>query len=46
VYRFLASNYDVGDEIFFVVFSRGAYTARAVTGTGRAVRAVDEEGDG
>jgi len=31
-YRFLALNYDPGDEIFVFGFSRGAYTARSVVG--------------
>jgi uncharacterized protein (DUF2235 family) len=31
-YRFLAQNYEPGDEIFIVGFSRGAYTARSVAG--------------
>lgn len=31
-YGFLANNYDPGDEIFFVGFSRGAYTARSIAG--------------
>ena len=31
-YRFLALNYDQGDEIFVFGFSRGAYTARSVVG--------------
>ena len=31
-YRFLALNYDDGDEIFVFGFSRGAYTARSVVG--------------
>ena len=31
-YRFLASNYEPGDEIFVFGFSRGAYTARSVVG--------------
>ncbi|PJI94730.1 DUF2235 domain-containing protein [Luteimicrobium subarcticum] len=31
-YRFLAMNYDPGDEIFVIGFSRGAYTARSVAG--------------
>src|SRR5512140_2213884 len=31
-YRFLAQNYDPGDEIFVVGFSRGAYTARSLAG--------------
>lgn len=31
-YEFLCSNYEDGDEIFFLGFSRGAYTARAMAG--------------
>ncbi len=31
-YRFLAQNYEDGDEIFIVGFSRGAYTARSLAG--------------
>ena len=31
-YRFLALNYDEGDDIFVVGFSRGAYTARSLVG--------------
>ncbi len=31
-YRFLAQNYQPGDEIFIFGFSRGAYTARSVAG--------------
>lgn len=31
-YRFLALNYDEGDEIFVFGFSRGAYTARSLVG--------------
>ena len=31
-YRFLASNYEPGDEIFVLGFSRGAYTARSLVG--------------
>jgi Uncharacterized alpha/beta hydrolase domain (DUF2235) len=31
-YRFLASNYEPGDEIFVFGFSRGAYTARSLVG--------------
>ncbi len=31
-YRFLASNYETGDEIFVFGFSRGAYTARSLVG--------------
>ncbi len=31
-YRFLVNNYEVGDDIFFFGFSRGAYTVRSVGG--------------
>ena len=31
-YRFLAQNYEPGDQIFIFGFSRGAYTARSVAG--------------
>ncbi len=31
-YRFIAHNYQAGDELFMFGFSRGAYTARALTG--------------
>jgi hypothetical protein len=31
-YRFLALNYEPGDEIFVLGFSRGAYTARSMVG--------------
>jgi uncharacterized protein (DUF2235 family) len=31
-YRFVADNYDDGDELFFFGFSRGAYTVRSTVG--------------
>lgn len=31
-YRFLIGNYELGDEIFLLGFSRGAYTARSIGG--------------
>jgi uncharacterized protein (DUF2235 family) len=31
-YSFLAKNYDEGDEVYIVGFSRGAYTARSLVG--------------
>lgn len=31
-YRFLANNYEIGDDIFVFGFSRGAYTARSLAG--------------
>jgi hypothetical protein len=32
VYRFIVENYDPGDELYFVGFSRGAFTARSAAG--------------
>ena len=31
-YTFISRNYEVGDQIYIVGFSRGAYTARALAG--------------
>lgn len=31
-YAFLATNYDAGDEIYLIGFSRGAFTARSIAG--------------
>lgn len=31
-YRFLCENYDPGDELYFIGFSRGAFTARSTAG--------------
>jgi len=31
-YRFLVENYEPGDELFFIGFSRGAFTARSTAG--------------
>lgn len=36
-YSFLAKNYDEGDEVYIVGFSRGAYTARSLVGMIRNV---------
>ncbi len=36
-YRFLVANYRQGDRLYFFGFSRGAYTARALTGMLRTV---------
>ena len=41
-YRFLAQNYEPGDEIFIIGFSRGAYTARSVAGMVGARRAAHQ----
>ncbi|KAL0941965.1 uncharacterized protein CTRU02_204728 [Colletotrichum truncatum] len=32
VYRFICDNYNPGDELFIIGFSRGAFTARSVSG--------------
>lgn len=31
-YRFLVANYELGDELYFFGFSRGAYTVRSIAG--------------
>ena len=43
-YSFLANNYDAGDEIFLIGFSRGAYTARAVAGLVENVGVLTKRG--
>jgi hypothetical protein len=42
-YRFLAQNYEPGDEIYVFGFSRGAYTARSIVGMVRRVGLVTRE---
>ncbi|NNU27798.1 DUF2235 domain-containing protein [Isoptericola sediminis] len=42
-YRFLAMNYDPGDEIVVLGYSRGAYTARSVVGMVGAVGLLTRE---
>ncbi|GAA1469161.1 DUF2235 domain-containing protein [Microbacterium thalassium] len=42
-YRFLAQNYEPGDEIFIFGFSRGAYTARSLAGMIGRVGLLTEE---
>jgi len=42
-YRFLASNYQPGDEIYIVGFSRGAYTARSLAGMIRNIGILKRE---
>lgn len=42
-YRFLAQNYEPGDEIFIFGFSRGAYTARSLAGMIARVGLLTEE---
>lgn len=42
-YRFLVHNYREGDEIYFLGFSRGAYTARSTVGLIRNVGVLKKE---
>jgi len=42
-YRFLALNYQPGDDIFIFGFSRGAYTARAVAGALNSVGLITRQ---
>lgn len=42
-YRFLVQNYEPGDEIFLFGFSRGAYTARSLSGMIRCSGLVTKE---
>lgn len=42
-YRFLAHNYQPGDDIYCFGFSRGAYTARAVVGMVHALGLVNKQ---
>lgn len=42
-YRFLVSNYDIGDEIYIFGFSRGAFTARSLAGMIRNVGIVKRD---
>lgn len=42
-YRFLVANYELGDEIYLVGFSRGAFTARSVAGMVRKCGIIRRE---
>src|SRR3954454_4473665 len=42
-YRFIVDNYDLGDELFFFGFSRGAFTARSTAGFVRNVGVLRRE---
>jgi hypothetical protein len=44
VYSFIAANYQPGDEIILVGFSRGAFTARSVAGMIRDIGLLTREG--
>jgi uncharacterized protein (DUF2235 family) len=43
VYRFLVLNYEPGDEVYFLGFSRGAYTVRSTAGLIRNARLLRRE---
>lgn len=45
-YAFIANNYDEGDEIFLIGFSRGAFTARSVGGLIGHMGVLTKEGMG
>lgn len=44
VYSFIAANYESGDEIILIGFSRGAFTARSVAGIIRDIGLLTREG--
>jgi len=43
-YAFISNNYEPGDEIFLLGFSRGAYTARSIAGLIGAVGLLTKRG--
>ncbi|MBZ9613212.1 phospholipase effector Tle1 domain-containing protein [Rheinheimera maricola] len=43
-YRFLVHNYHLGDELYFLGFSRGAFTARALVGLVSSVGLIEKDG--
>lgn len=43
-YAFIANNYAVGDEIFLLGFSRGAFTARSIGGLIGAIGVLTRKG--
>ena len=45
LYRFIAYNYDPGDELFFFGFSRGAFTVRTLAGFMNRVGLVQKDDD-
>ncbi len=45
LYRFIAYNYEVGDEIYLFGFSRGAYTARSLVGFMNKFGLVEKDDD-
>jgi uncharacterized protein (DUF2235 family) len=43
-YNFICNNYDTGDEIFLIGFSRGAFTARSIATLIRAIGLLTRQG--
>jgi uncharacterized protein (DUF2235 family) len=43
-YSFICNNYDTGDEIFLIGFSRGAFTARSIATLIRAIGLLNRQG--
>ena len=43
-YSFVANNYEDGDEIFMIGFSRGAFTARSVAGLIAGIGVLTKKG--
>ncbi|VDC07953.1 unnamed protein product [Peniophora sp. CBMAI 1063] len=44
-YKFLMQNYEVGDKVCFIGFSRGAYTARALAGMLHKIGLLSKDND-
>jgi uncharacterized protein (DUF2235 family) len=45
LYRFILYNYEQGDELFFFVFSRGAFTVRTLAGFMKEVELIEKDDD-
>ncbi len=45
LYRFIVYNYDPGDELYFLGFSRGAFTVRSLAGFMNKVGLVEKDDD-
>jgi uncharacterized protein (DUF2235 family) len=45
LYRFIVYNHELGDELFFFGFSRGAFTVRTLAGFMLKVGIIEKEGD-
>jgi uncharacterized protein (DUF2235 family) len=45
LYRFIVYNYNIGDELYFFGFSRGAFTVRTLTGFMNKIGLIEKDGD-